>query len=201
MMAVAGLKTFVAIGSSESFRVVAPIHSAFESASTEISVTFFVCAALVTWNFGRMCALGSLLLAACAATVLCWPAPAPTFHMDDNMVYYRTPEVVGACFAAAVLLLVVAAGLRTLVASADPTWCLRRRVLALLSMVLLVVPFLYSALSGVVGLWWTRFVPQGVLVSIYAGLLGAAWVVVSARRAEISAESLMLWDAEGNYRP
>ena len=178
ILAVAGLKTFVAIGSSEYFRVVAPIHLALESASTGISVTLFFCAALVTWNFGRVWALGSLILAACAATVLCWPASVPTFHttwMYDNIVYYRTPEVVGACFTAGVLLIIVIAGWQRS----------GRRVLAILSMVLLLVPFMYSTLSGVVALWWTRFVPQGVLISLYAGLLGAAWVVFSACRARV----------------
>jgi hypothetical protein len=176
ILAVAGLKTLVAIGSSEWFRVVAPIHGALESASTGIGVTLFLCAALVTWNFGRMWALGSLLSAACAAAVLWWPASAPTFHttwMYDNIGYYRTPEVVGTCFTAALLLIVG-------VASVNPGRRSRSGLLAILSMVLLLVPFMYSALSGVVALWWTRFVPQSVLISLYAGLVGAAWVVSSA---------------------
>jgi hypothetical protein len=191
ILALAGLKTFVAIGSSESFRVVAPIYRALESASTGISVTLFLCAALITWSFGRRWALGSLILAACAATVLCWPASVPIFHttwMYDNVVYYRTPAVVGACFTAAILLVVVVAGWRTLVASAKPKRHSGSGLLAILSMVLLLVPFMYSALSGVVALWWTRFVPQGVLISLYAGLLGAGWVVFSACRARTSSE-------------
>ena len=122
------------------------------------------------------------MLAACAATVLCWPAPVPTFHttwMYDNIVYYRTPAVVGACFTAAILLAVVVAGWGSLSVGAGPRPGRTGELLATLSFVLLPLPFMYSALSGVVALWWTRFVPQGVLASLYLGLAGAAWVAFS----------------------
>ena len=195
IFAVAGLKTFVAIGSSECFRAVAPIHSALESASTEITVILFFSAALVTWDFGRMWALASLIVAAGAATVLCWPASVPKFDptwMYDNDVYYRTPELLGACFAAAVLLVILVAGRRPLVASSKAKWRLGGEVLASLSMVLLLGPFLYSALSRVVVLWFMRFVPQGVLISLYAGLLGAAWLVFSTCRVRYSRNAVRL---------
>jgi len=195
IFAVAGLKTFVAIGSSEYLRAVAPIHNALESASTEITVILFFSAALVTWNFGRMWALASLIVAAGAATVLCWPASVPKFDptwMYDNDVYYRTPELLGACFTAAVLLVILVAGRRTLVAGAKAKWRLGGEVLASLSMVLLLGPFLYSALSRVVVLWFMRFVPQGVLISLYAGLLGAAWLVFSTCRVRYSRNAVLL---------
>jgi len=107
--------------------------------------------------------------------------------MYDYIPYYRTPKAVGACLTGAVLLVVVVAGWRGSVGGAK-----HRRstggLLTILSMFLLLVPFMYTALSNVVGLWWMRFVPQGVVISLYAGLLGAAWVVLSACRTWTSGE-------------
>jgi protein-S-isoprenylcysteine O-methyltransferase Ste14 len=108
--------------------------------------------------------------------------------MYDNNVYYRTPELLGACSTAAVLVVIVVAGRRALVASAKPKWRSGSEFFAISSMVLLLGPFMYSSLSGVVALWWTRFVPQGVLISVYAGLLGAAWIVFSTCQARNSSE-------------
>ena len=111
-LVMAALKTLVAVGSSESFRSVAALHRVLESTATATSVVLFFCLALTPWTFGRRWALGSLILAAAASAVLYWPAPAPRFHpgwMYDETFYYRTPEIVGACFTAAVLLVIVAA--------------------------------------------------------------------------------------------
>jgi hypothetical protein len=180
MFAVAVVKTLIAIGSSECFRLVAPIHRVMEAASMEISIALLFCTGLVPWAFGRIWAIASTILAACAAILLCWPASPPAFHatwMFENIAYLRTPEVVSACFTAAVLLVAVNAGWQSSAVSAKPTQRSTSGVLGSLSMVLLLVPFLYSALSGVLGLWWTPFVPQGVLASLYVGLLGSAWFV------------------------
>jgi len=194
ILAVAVLKTVVSIGSAESYRVVAPLHRVLESASTGISVMLFFCTALVTWSFGRRWVLVSAILATCAAIALCWPASVPEFHvtrMDDDIAYYRTSDVVGTCFTAAVLLVVIVAGWSSLVASAKHRRRPTGELFAIFSMVLLLVPFMYSALSGVVALWWMRFVPQGVLICLYAGLLGVAWVVLSACRARTSPGTTM----------
>jgi len=194
ILAVAVLKTVVSVGSSESFRVVAPLHRALESASTGTSVVFFFCTVLVTWSFGRKWALVGAILATCAAIALCWPSSVPEFHgtrIYDNIAYYRTPDIVGACLTAAILLVVMVAGWSNLVASAKHRRRPAGELSAIFSMILLLVPFMYSALSGVVGLWWMRFVPQGVLICLYAGLLGVAWVVLSACRARTSPGTTM----------
>jgi len=161
-------------------------HFPFHSISREAVHEYY----RVGWTLDR-----SLIVAAGAATVLCWPASVPKFDptwMYDNDVYYRTPELLGACFTAAVLLVILVAGRRPLVASAKAKWRLGGEVLASLSMVLLLGPFLYSALSREVVLWFMRFVPQGVLISLYAGLLGAAWLVFSTCRVRYSRNAVLL---------
>lgn len=186
VLVLAGLKTLVAVGSSEYFRAVAPLWNALESSATWVSVITFFCMSAALRSFGRRWVLASAVVAACGSAVLCWPARVPEFHgnwMYDNVIDYRTPNLVGACFTSAVLLVVGIAAFRSLASRGHMT----TRLLAIASVLLLSVPFLYSALSSVVALWWVRFVPQGILASLFIGLLASAWAVLSACRANASA--------------
>jgi len=185
VLVLASLKTLVAVGSSENFRAVASLRSALELSATWASVITFFCMAAALRSFGRRWVLTGAVLAGCATAVLCWPAHVPDFQsnwMYDNVIDYRTPNLVGACFTSAVLLVVGVAAFS--LASRGQT---TTRLLSFASVLLLLVPFVYSALSSVVALWWTRFVPQGILASLFVGLLASAWIVLSAGRTNTSA--------------
>jgi hypothetical protein len=189
ILVVASLETLIAIGSSEYFRAVVPLHNALEASSNGVSIVTFFCMAAAVQSFGKRWALVSAMLAACAATVLCWPAHIPQFQanrMYDNLIDYRSPKVVGACLTAAVLLVVVVWAGRALAASAKPRADMIGGLLAIVSVLLLLVPFFYSALSSVAALWPMPFVPQCVVASLFVGMLASAWMVLLRNRADPS---------------
>jgi hypothetical protein len=171
MLALAVLKTLATIGSSEYFRAASPLYHALDAASREISVVMYFCAALLAWRFGRSWTLLTTTFAVIAATLLCWPASVPPFNttwMYERPAEYRTPEVIGAVFTGAVFVVLLAAGRR----NAEPyAWM----PLAIASMVLLLGPFIFSAVSYGWALWW---MPQLVLTGLYFGLLGVGWFVL-----------------------
>jgi hypothetical protein len=167
IFAVAGLKTLLAIASSEYLRLATPLHRSLESASDATTIILFFCAALVTWSFGRRWTLLSFLLAACAAIALHWPASIPA----PQLTWIFTPELLTACLTAAIFLMIVAAA-----RSGRPPVS---KLLATLAMVFVVVPFFYAQLPGV----RPEVILHRILISIYAALLGGAWVVFSAYRA------------------
>jgi hypothetical protein len=191
ILAVAALKAVVAVGASESFRLVAPIYHALEVTSIEINVCVFACAALITWTFGKIWATGALLLVAVAATLLYGPLSNPI--LDDpqpyiNILKYRAVEVVSAWFTVTIFLVVVVANCSTMLRSPNirPRW--RGGLLVTVSTILLLVPFVYSAFSRVLWFWWIGLVNLALLPSLYCGLLGAAWFVYRFTRSQDSEE-------------
>ena len=167
---VSGLKTLIAVGWSENFRVIEPLYQTWEPATTAATVIALFAAVFVTWGGAKAWTAAAAGFAALAAALLYWPASLRASGGAPVAAdLLRNPEVIGAAFTAALFLLLTAACRSA------------RRYLAALALFLLLVPFQYGAVSTGWGLWWTGSVPQVALGSLYAGLAGFLWLLL--RRA------------------
>lgn len=151
---VACLKSLIAVAWSENFKAGASLQDGLGVVSLETTVVTLVGAAFVTWSLGHTWRIVASVLTVSAMAVLYSPLPAATF---------LTPRIVLEFFTLAIILLVVIAHWNT------------RGFVRTLSLLFLIVPFLYSSISTFWGLWWMPPVPQFALGSLYVGLAGFLW--------------------------
>jgi len=177
MLAFAVLKAFEAIARSENFSNGSLLHQVLETHSKEFLVGASLCALIFAAQFGRRVMVTAAIISGSFIVLLYWPAalansPEKAYWTSNVELPLTTLEQfkMRDFLAAAFTLAMVVVGLVS-------NWSKQGFALPL-SMLALLIPFLYSHAAGSLRLWWGVWVVSLSLGLFALGSAGLVWFMI-----------------------